>query len=85
VGGSVCCVRYFANILSALFEENPCVFPAEDALVRDASPELLIEEIRLLVDESILKSFSHLSSGSLKGSTSSPDSPETLSLSRCWG
>lgn len=25
----------------------PCVFPAEDALVRDASPELLIEEIRL--------------------------------------
>lgn len=37
----------------------------------------------LLLDESSLKSFSHLSSGSLKGSTSSPDSPDTLSLSRC--
>ena len=38
----------------------------------------------LLLAESSLKSFSHLSSGSLKGSVSSSDSPDTLSLSRCW-
>lgn len=44
------------------------------------SPQCLTN---LLLDESSLKSFSHLSSGSLKGSTSSPDSPDTLSLSRC--